>query len=219
MKVKHVVLAAAASLVVSVLVLWMAVAPPSGTTGTSSGAASAGTPTLYRDHVATFGNPDAKVHIVEFLDPACEACRAFYPFVKKLMADNPEKIRLSVRMVGFHKDADYAVRALEAAKLQGKFWPVLERLLASQSRWAIEHVVRRELVWEQLKTTDIDLDRLKSDMESPQVARNVALDLQDAKALKVNKTPEYFVNGKTMSSFGYDQLKQLVSEAMVTAYR
>ncbi len=56
-------------------------------------------------------------------------------------------------------------------------------------------------------------------MDSPLVARNVTLDSMDAKALKVAKTPEYFVNGKTMSSSGYDQLKQLVSEAMVTAYR
>jgi protein-disulfide isomerase len=217
MKPIHVVLAAIASLVVSVLALWLILAPTSGTTGNAPGAASASA--LHRDHVATIGNPDAKVHLVEFLDPACEACRAFYPFVKQLMAANPDRIRLSVRMVGFHKGADVAVGALEAAKLQGKFWPVLERLLATQSRWVTNHVVRPELVWEQLKTMDLDLDRLKSDMESPQVARNVALDLQDAKALKVAKTPEYFVNGKTMPTFGYEQLQELVSKEVANAYR
>lgn len=218
MKTKHVVLTAAASVIVSMLALGLFLAPAAGKKGDSPAAAS-GTSTLYRDHVATYGNPAAKVHIVEFLDPACEACRAFYPFVKKIMADNPDKIRLSVRLIGFHQGAEFAVKALEASKLQDKFWPVLERLLASQQRWAINHVVRAELVWEELKTLDLDLERLRADMDSPLVARNVTLDSMDAKALKVAKTPEYFVNGKTMSTFGYDQLKQLVSEAMVTAYR
>ena len=34
---------------------------------------------LIRPHSPTLGNPDAPVVIVEFLDPACETCRAFYP--------------------------------------------------------------------------------------------------------------------------------------------
>ena len=60
-------------------------------------AVAANRPALTRDHAPTLGPADAKVHIVEFLDPACETCREFYPFVKSLMAGHPEKIRLSVR--------------------------------------------------------------------------------------------------------------------------
>ena len=37
---------------------------------------------LASEHAPMVGDPDAKVHIVEFLDPACEACAAFYPLVK-----------------------------------------------------------------------------------------------------------------------------------------
>jgi protein-disulfide isomerase len=32
--------------------------------------------------------------------------------------------------------------------------------------------------------------------------------------MNVTMTPEYFVNGKPMPSFGYEQLKQLVDEAL-----
>jgi protein-disulfide isomerase len=169
--------------------------------------------------VATAGNPAAKVHIVEFLDPACETCREFYPLVKKMVADNPDKVRLSVRLVAFHKGSDVVVKALEASKMQGKFWPVLEQLLASQSRWTVQHNVRPELVWEQIQTLPLNVDQLKVDMESPAVARNMALDAQDARALKVTQTPEYFVNGRGLPSFGYEQLQMLVAEAMATAYR
>ena len=89
----------------------------------------------------TLGNPDAKVHIVEFLDPACETCAAFYPEVKKLMAANPDRIRLSVRHVPFHNGSDQVVRILEAARDQGKYRPTLEALLASQT--AMGHEPRR----------------------------------------------------------------------------
>ena len=41
---------------------------------------------LLRSHSPTFGNANAPVQIVEFLDPACGTCRDFYPLVKSMMA-------------------------------------------------------------------------------------------------------------------------------------
>ena len=46
-----------------------------------------------RDHAVTLGSPDAKVTLVEFFDPACEACKAFYPFVKEMLAQQPGQIK------------------------------------------------------------------------------------------------------------------------------
>ncbi len=218
MKPRYVLFAGVACVLLSVLgLLWLAMAPKNFQSDAGGGVTSAAA--LQREHAATTGKPDAKVHIVEFLDPACETCREFYPLVKRMLAENPDKIRLSVRLVAFHKGSDFVVKALEASKAQGKFWPVLERLLASQSRWAIQHTVRPELVWEQLQPLGLNLDQLKADMESPAVARNMALDAQDARALKVTQTPEYFVNGRGLPSFGYQQLQGLVAEAMGHAYR
>ena len=42
-------------------------------------------PPLIRPHTPTLGPANAKVHLVEFLDPACEGCRAFYPVVKQII--------------------------------------------------------------------------------------------------------------------------------------
>ncbi len=52
-------------------------------------------------------------------------------------------------------------------------------------------------------------------MNAPDIARNLAQDIADAKALNVTKTPEFFVNGKPMPSFGYEQLTALVNDALV----
>lgn len=174
---------------------------------------------LVRFHSPTLGNADASVHIVEFLDPACETCSDFYPFVKDMMAANPGKIRLSVRYAPFHDGSDQVVRILEAARKQGKYWQALEALLASQPGWVQHHTAQVDLVWKQLDGLGLDMDRLRNDMNAPEIARLVEQDVADARTLKVTKTPEFFVNGKPMPSFGYEQLQKLVADALAAAQK
>jgi protein-disulfide isomerase len=54
-------------------------------------------------------------------------------------------------------------------------------------------------------------------MTAPEFARVIAQDLDDARALGVSKTPEFFVNGRPLPSFGYDELKALVDKALAAA--
>jgi protein-disulfide isomerase len=174
---------------------------------------------LVRPHSPSFGEPGAKVHIVEFFDPACETCASFYPFVKKMIAANPGRIRLSIRYATFHKGSDQIVRLLEASKKQGKYWETLEALLAAQSRWTINHTARLDLAWSAINGVGLQMQKLKEDMNAPELAGVIKQDLQDAAALNVTKTPEFFVNGRPMPSFGYEQLRTLVDQALRDAYR
>jgi protein-disulfide isomerase len=185
--------------------------------GTGKPPADAGA--LVRPHSPSFGDSSAKVHIVEFFDPACETCRSFYPFVKQMIAANPGRIRLSIRYAPFHKGSDDIVRLLEASKKQGKYWETLEALLAAQSRWTVNHTARLDLAWDAVKGVGLDMRTLKQEMDAPELARLIRQDLQDTVSLNVTKTPEFFVNGKPMPSFGYEQLKTLVDQALREAYR
>jgi protein-disulfide isomerase len=169
---------------------------------------------LVRFHSVTLGHADAPVHIVEFLDPACEACRAFYPVVKNLIAANPDKIRLTVRYAPFHQGSDDVVKVLEAARKQGKYWETLDALFASQAGWTQHHTAQVALVWPYLDGLGLDLPRLKTDMQAPAIARLIEQDLEDTKTLNVTMTPEFFVNGKPLPSFGYDALKKAVADAL-----
>ncbi len=173
---------------------------------------------LVRGHAPGLGPSEAKVHLVEFFDPACGTCRDFYPLVKNLMKANDGKIRLSLRYAPFHPGSDDVVRILEAARRQGKFWETLEAVFASQSRWAPNHKAQVELLWPQLGNLGLDIERIQRDMNAPEIERVIAQDLADAKALKVTMTPEYFVNGRPLPSFGYEQLKTLVDAAIANAY-
>ena len=80
----------------------------------------------FRPHSPVFGNPAAKVTIVEFFDPSCETCRAFYPIVKGIVTSSFGQVRLVVRYAPLHKGSDTAVKILEAARQQGKYWEAVE---------------------------------------------------------------------------------------------
>jgi len=173
---------------------------------------------LASEHSPALGDAAARVHIVEFLDPACETCAQFYPLIKQLLAENPGKLRVSLRHVAFHDGAEYAVRVLEASRNQDKYWQTLEALFASQAQWAPHHTVQPGLVDQAIAGVGLDLQRLAADMNSPEVTARIERDRADAVALKVTATPEYFVNGRPLPSFGYDQLLGLVNEELQAAY-
>ena len=169
---------------------------------------------LVRMHSPTLGPIDAPVVIVEFLDPACETCARFYPLVKQIMAANPGKIRLVLRYAPFHNGSDKVVAVLEAARVQGKFWQTLEALLAAQASWAPNHTPQVALVWKHLEGLGLDLDKVRADMATPALANVIAQDIADARTLNVTKTPEFFVNGRPLPSFGFEQLKSLITDAL-----
>lgn len=169
---------------------------------------------LVRAYSPTFGLPDAPVHIVEFFDPACGTCREFYPIVKDMMAANRGKIRVSMRYAPFHNGSVDVVMILEAARRQDKFKPALEALFASQDIWVQNHTAQLDLVWKQLDGIGLDMERLKSDVRLPEITQVIEQDLADAKTMNVAMTPEFFVNGKPLPSFGVDELKKLVDDAL-----
>ena len=172
---------------------------------------------LARMHSPTLGKADAKVQLVEFFDPACGTCREFYPLVKRILADNPDQILLVLRYAPFHDGSEAVVTALEATRKQDKFWPALEALLASQEQWAPHHKPQVSLIWKPLEGIGLNLDQVRADMGSADIARVIRQDLDDAKSLNVTMTPEFFVNGKPLPSFGYEQLKALVAEVLRSA--
>ena len=169
---------------------------------------------LASEHSPTLGDPGAKVHIVEFLDPACETCALFFPMVKQWMAEVPGEIRLSVRHLAFHTGSDYAVRILEASRKQDKYWQTLEALLTSQRQWVQGHTVQPDRIGPALAGVGLNMEQLTADMNSVEVMQRIERDKKDSIFLKVSATPEYFVNGRPLPSFGQQQLADLVREEL-----
>ncbi|WP_454458193.1 DsbA family protein [Thauera phenylacetica] len=167
---------------------------------------------LVRMHTPIIGPQNAPVTIVEFFDPACETCRAFYPIVKQIMAQHPDKVRLALRYAPFHHGSDQVVKLIEAARKQGLYTPVLEALLATQPEWADHAAPNIGIAFEAAARAGLDMGRARQDMETPEIQAVLAQDIEDLTALQVSKTPTFFVNGRSLPSFGPEPLARLVAE-------
>lgn len=167
---------------------------------------------LVRMHSPVLGPQAALVTLVEFFDPACETCRAFYPVVKDLMGRYPSDLRLVVRYAPFHQGSDQVVRLLEASRRQGKYEAVLESVLAAQPMWADHGKPNVDLAYQAAAQTGLDMQKARADAASEGVESVLKQDIEDLTALGVNKTPTFFVNGRPLPSFGVEQLQALVAE-------
>lgn len=172
---------------------------------------------LQRPSAVTVGRANAPVEIVEFFDPACGTCAQFEPLVKNLMAAHPDQIRLRVRYAPFHPGSDEVVKAIEASRRQGMFWQAVDALFAAQPAWVENHHARVELIWPILARAGVDIERARTDMQSPEIAHVIEQDMADANKVGVAATPEFYVNGRPLPSFGYDQLRTLVDEELAAA--
>ena len=164
------------------------------------------------------GDVNAKVTIVEFFDPACETCRQFYPLVNRILKKNSGKVKLIKRYAPLHQGSDQVVKILEAAHLQGKFWPAVALLYKSQNNWVQHHVAQPKLALALLDKIRLEPNKLAIDLDSEVVNATVMQDINDGKMLNVRATPQFFVNGKPLINFGYEPLVQMVESAINESY-
>ena len=163
---------------------------------------------LVRFHSPVIGPASAPVTIVEFFDPSCEACRAFYPIVKQIMAKHPDDVRLVMRYVLFHQGSEAAARILETERAQGLFTPVLEAVLEAQPAWHDDPKAQK--AWEAAAAAGLDVEKARKLMMSPEIDAVLSRDMADVKTVGVRGTPTFFVNGKPLTKFGAAPLEELV---------
>jgi protein-disulfide isomerase len=173
---------------------------------------------LVRPDSPVMGPPNAPVTIVEFLDPACEACRAYAPVVKQIQFLHPNEVRVVARFADFHPGSDEAIRILLAAREQGKFETVLAALFDGQEQWASHHSPDVAEAWKIAIASGLNESRARKVAASAEVSRRLGEEADDIVALRVSRTPTFYVNGKLLENFGAEQLMALVnSEVKATA--
>jgi len=173
---------------------------------------------LERGNAPIKGPRYAKVTIVEFFDPACKTCANFHSYMNDLVKKYPGKVKVLMRYAPLHQGSDQVVKLLEAAHLQGQFWPALELLFANQNAWTSNHVSQPDQAQSILAQLPLKPEQFIADFNSKDVENAVTKDIKDGQTLNVRATPEFFVNGKPMPSFGYEQLNQLVEQAIAEVY-
>ncbi len=178
-----------------------------------------GTNILERAYSPKFGPDNAPVTIVEFFDPACEACRAMHPVVKKILSDHPDGVRLVLRYTPFHDGSEEVVRILEAARMQGIYATVLDAILAAQPQWARHDAPNIGIAIKAAADAGLNVEEARKFMMMPDITSILLQDKADVKAAGIRKTPTFFVNGKPLPSFGPEHLRGTVLREIEAAGR
>lgn len=185
----------------------------------NSGAASSISVVNENDNV--FGNPDAKVTIIEFSDYECPFCARLHPTLERVVAESDGEVNWVYRhfpLTTIHPNAEPAAIAAECvARLAGNdaFWDFSSDLFANQ------RTLGSSLYTSLAAEYGVSSADLASCMSDPSVASEVTAHFEEAVAAGGRGTPFSVVvsaNGEFFPFSGalpYEQLKPIVEQALV----
>jgi thiol-disulfide isomerase/thioredoxin len=138
------------------------------------------------------GTPMAPITIVEFSDFECPYCGRAHPLLTDLMRelDGQVKVVFFQYPLSGHPRAMPAARAAIAAGEQGKFWEMADVLFEHQ------HALEDEDLERYAEQIDLDVERFRAALHSPEVQAKIERDRELGARLDVQGTPTFFVNGR-----------------------
>ena len=154
-------------------------------------------------HVA--GAADGDVTVVEFLDYNCGYCKRAHEDVKALvrMDGNIRYVIKEFPILG--EGSMTASRAAMAAQLQGAdYYEFHDALMSHRGRIDMNVVERLA------RASDVDVDRMKADMDDPKITERILRNRKLAQQLRIEGTPTFVIGGKVVR--GYVPLQKLEEE-------
>jgi len=157
------------------------------------------------------GNPRAPVTIVLFSDFQCPFCARVGPTLDEVQRTYGDRVRIVWKHepLPFHPNALPAAKAAEAAREQGKFWQMHDRLFASQRELSPDSYDRlaREI--------GLDLHRFQEASRSDKARSRIEEDQRLAARIGAQATPTMFVNGeKVEGAVPFAMLKAVIDRKL-----
>lgn len=165
-----------------------------------------------------YGKADSPVTVTEFVDFQCEACYAYYPFVKEVKEKYKDRVRFQIRhfpITASHQFAMQAARSAEAAAKQGKFWEMHDKIFEGQKTW--EQVSDAQTYFDKYaEEIGLDMTKFKSDFGSEEINAIINKDLADVKQLGGTGTPTFVVNGQKIENpdASTEALSKMIDDAL-----
>jgi protein-disulfide isomerase len=147
---------------------------------------------LYRSAASPIVNAKGDVPVIEFFDYNCGYCKKAFTEVAQLV-ENDKKVRLILKEFPIlAKGSEEASRVALAAKMQGKYWEFHRAMLQNQGQANEASALR---VAERL---GLDMAKLKKDMTSPEVKKEIDATHQLASKMGIQGTPHFIVGDKVI---------------------
>jgi protein-disulfide isomerase len=156
------------------------------------------------------GNPDGDVTLVEFFDYQCSYCKRFLPVLQKVLAadSNVRVILKEFPILG--PDSIVASRAALAARMQApdRYPAFHDALMANRGP------LPESRLFDIAARIGLDVDRLKRDMEHPEIGQTIARNYAHAEAIGVRGTPGFVIGDRIVPGYIDEQrVLELVSDA------
>ena len=136
------------------------------------------------------GNVKGDVPVIEFFDYNCGYCKKAFSDVARLV-EKDKKVRLILKEFPIlAKGSEEAAKVALAAKMQGKYWEFHRAMLETQGQANEASALR---VAEKL---GLDMARLKKDMASPEVKKEIDDTRQLANKMGIQGTPHFIVGDR-----------------------
>jgi len=148
--------------------------------------------------------PNVKVSspvvLEEYGDYQCPPCGLLYPVLKDIEHEYGKQLQIVFHqfpLTKIHKNAMNAARAAEAARIQGKFWEMHDRLYRNQNAWK-DLDDPRPVFLQYATELGLNADRFSRDMNSPEVEQRITADMQKGTSVGVTGTPTVFIEGQML---------------------
>ncbi len=159
-------------------------------------------------------NGDTKVTVVSFSDIQCPSCKAAKEALKDL--ETMPGVRTVMRQFplppNVHKYALISAKAVEAGRVMGKGWEMMDLMFDKQSEWSDIKNPEKKFV-EYAKSLGLEEKKFEETMNSKEVAEMVQIDASLAARLQLSGTPTVFVNGEQVGvPFVMDKVKEILNK-------
>ena len=149
---------------------------------------------LTGDPTAPFaGEPGSTVTIVEFFDYRCRYCKQVSPTIAKLLSGRPNLRVVFKEFPILGPDSTLAAKASLAAQRQGAYLEFHQALMASAEPITPGAVERLAL------KLGLDVPKLKTDMELPEIGAILDKNMKLAEAIGVSSTPTFVIGSELVA--------------------
>ncbi len=144
------------------------------------------------------GPAGAPITIVMFTELMCPFCGQLDPIIEEVMKKYDGKVRLVFQTFLIHGEkANFWHRVAYAAAKQNKFWELANHLFATQKEWSRGDISDVDAVLKPLADKfKLNLGKLKKDMESDEIKKQIETEVELGRSLGVRGTPAVFINGR-----------------------
>jgi protein-disulfide isomerase len=140
------------------------------------------------------GPRNAKVTLVIFSDFQCPFCSRVEPTLKEVEQKYGNAVRIAWRNqpLPFHNHAMEAAEAAFAARAQGKFWEMHDKMFANQQK------LERADLDGYARELGLDAAKFKADMDSHAWKSQIEADSRAGTSYGASGTPTMFINGREL---------------------